>query len=381
MAAIEDQRLVPPQGAAKTNLLEVLRSLFRWKKVVLTACLIAALGSVVIVLLLPVYYQSTTIFFAASPDQSVPERLFGGGATAPEYYGNENDIDRLLTISESNELIDFLVDSFKLYEHYGIDPDGPKSRYNVHKHFKGLYDVTKTKRDAIELSMEDQDPELAAAIAKAARNQINILGQSMVKEGQNRTITTFEDNINAKETQIRVLSDTLQSLRQRYGIFNTEAQSESLTGQASVTESRLTNQQAKLKAFSESNVRGYRDSVAVYAVKVAGLEEEMTQLNSKLNRFNEGLSKVLLYTRQYELANSSLGYDKEKLKQYQATATADIPAVILVEDAAVPSVKSRPFRTLIVLASILVTFIFTVVGILIFEANKHIDWRSIYESK
>jgi capsule polysaccharide export protein KpsE/RkpR len=229
--------------------------------------------------------------------------------------------------------------------------------------------------------MEDEEPELAAAIAKTARNRINTLGQSLVKNGQNRTIATFVDNITAKERQIKVLSDTLQSLRQRYGIFNTEAQSESLTGQASSTESRLINFQAKLKAFSESNFRGYRDSVAVYEVKVAGLQEEMNQLNNKLSSFNEGLSKVEMFTNQYEMANTTLGYDKEKLKQYQATASADIPALILVEEATVPRVKSRPFRTLIVLASVLVTFIFTVIGILLFEANRDIDWQSIYEGK
>lgn len=379
MAAIEDKQTVSESGAAKTNLLDVLRSLFRWKKVILIACLIAALGSVVIVLILPVYYQATTVFFAASPDQSVPERLFGGGATAPEYYGNETDIDRLLTISESAELINFLVDSFKLYEHYEIERDGPKSEYNVRKHFMGLYEVTKTKRDAIELSIEDEDPERAAGMAKVARNQINLLGQSLIKEGQHRAIATFKSNITAKERQVSVLSDTLQRLRQYYGIFNPEAQSENLTGQASSTESNLINKQAKLEAFRESKIRGARDSVALYEVKVAGLRKEMDQLNIKLSLFNEGLSQVLMYERQQELANSTLGYDKEKLKQYEATVSADIPAVILVEDAAIPRIKSRPFRTLIVLAAIMVTFFFTVLGILLFEANKHIDWRSIYQ--
>ncbi|MEL7222069.1 MAG: Wzz/FepE/Etk N-terminal domain-containing protein, partial [Bacteroidota bacterium] len=210
MAAIEDQQTVSTSGTTKTNLLDVLRSLFRWKKVILTACLIAAVGSAVIVLLLPVYYQATTIFFAASPDQAVPERLFGSAESAPEYYGNESDIDRLLTISESNELVDFLVDSFQLYDHYEIDKEGLKSQYNVRKYFLGLYEVSKTKRDAIELSVEDEDPEIAAAITTAARNQINVLGQSLIKEGQNRAIATFEDNIEAKEQQIRILNDTLK---------------------------------------------------------------------------------------------------------------------------------------------------------------------------
>ena len=37
----------------KTDLLDVIRTLFRWKKVIIGACLVAGLGSAIIVLLLP----------------------------------------------------------------------------------------------------------------------------------------------------------------------------------------------------------------------------------------------------------------------------------------------------------------------------------------
>jgi tyrosine-protein kinase Etk/Wzc len=88
-----------------------------------------------------------------------------------------------------------------------------------------------------------------------------------------------------------------------------------------------------------------------------------------------------LYTRQYQEANTSLSEDKEKLKQYQATFQSDIPAMIIVEDAARPQVKSRPFRTLIVLAAIFVTFFFTMIGILLFEAYSDVDWKAVYHGK
>lgn len=380
MAAQNDPGLKDPKGEPKTDLIDVIRTLFRWKKVIIMACLIAGIGSAAIVLLLPVYYQSSTIFFAASPDQATPELLFGDGTIAPELYGNENDIDRLLTISESNELIDFLVDSFRLYQHYDIDEKSPRGRYSVRRHFLGLYDVTKTKRDAIQLSIEDKDPEFASVLAQAARTKIDHLGQLLIKDGQQRAITTFNSNIVAKDQQIGVLSDTLRSLRNRYGIYNTEAQSESLTALAAQTETKLNSARARLSLFQERGSR-FRDSVSVYEIKVAGLEEEFTQLNNKLDRFNQGLAQVLLYTRQYQEANTSLSEDKEKLKQYQATYLSETPAMIVVEEASTPLVKSRPFRTLIVLAAVFLTFFFSVIGILLFEAYRDIDWKAVYEGK
>ena len=55
--------------------------------------------------------------------------------------------------------------------------------------------------------------------------------------------------------------------------------------------------------------------------------------------------------------------------------------MIIVEDAARPQVKSRPFRTLIVLAAIFVTFFFTLIGILLFEAYSDVDWKAVYQGK
>ena len=155
------------------NLLGVLKTLFKWKKQIFLVCLIAGIGSVIISLLLPVYFQATTVFLAASPDQAKPELIFGSGTLEGEYYGNENDIDRILTIAESSELFDFLIDTFNLYQHYKIDSTANRAPYRVKKKLAKLYDVAKTKRDAIELSVEDQDKELAAAIANTARRKIN----------------------------------------------------------------------------------------------------------------------------------------------------------------------------------------------------------------
>lgn len=367
------------QSPQKPDLLGVIRTLFAWKKFISIACIITAIGSAAIVLLLPVFYQASTVFLAVSPDQATPELLFGE-SLSPQLYGNKNDIDRVLTIAESNELIDHLVDSFQLYEHYDIEMGSARADNAVRKTFRGLFEVTKTKRDAIQLSVEDEDPEFAAKITNAAREKINKMSQALLKSTQAKAIATFNQNVKAKESKLAILSDTLQSLRQKYGIYNSESQSEGITSQLASTQIGLANAQARLDAYKAKGAR-FRDSVSVNEVRVSGLEEELKQLNLQIGKFNEGLSGVLLYTRQYQEANSSLSENKEKLKQYQAIFDSDISSIILVEEATVPLIKSRPFRTLIVLASVLVVFLFSVIGILLFEAYSDLDWKSIYEGK
>ncbi|MBI5913753.1 MAG: hypothetical protein HY842_00100 [Bacteroidetes bacterium] len=209
----------------KDNLLGVISTIFKWKKIILATCGATAIGAAIVSLVLPVYYKSTTIFYAASPDLAVPAAIFGISAEAPDYYGTENDIDRILSIANSGELVAFMVDSFDLYERYDIDPKSPRGPYYVALEFESHFDVTKTKYDAIELSIEDEDKETAARMTNAARNFINALAQKIVKEGQAKTVRTFESNIAQKEADMKMMNDSMQRIRLRYGVYNTNPQS------------------------------------------------------------------------------------------------------------------------------------------------------------
>lgn len=364
----------------KDNLLGVLRTLFRWKKAIIYLCLAAGVIAAVVVLLVPVYYQASTVFFVTSPDQSKPELIFGNSLSEPELYGNESDIDRLLTISESNELVEFLIDSFQLYEHYGIDTANVKAPYYVKLKFFDLYDVQKTKRDAIQLSIEDRDPMVATQITRAARGRINAIAQNLIRSAQEKKIKTYEASMVQKKEQLGIIGDSLIRLRTKYGIFNTLAQSEILTSDLTSSEGQLAFTQARLKNL-EGTSNASRDSLIKLRSLVAGLEQQVNSLKEKLSLFNDGVAEVEVYNTQYKEATQALSEEQEKLKQYQAAYNASIPALIVVEEAEVPIIKSRPKRTLIVVAAVAVAFFFGVVGVLLFDNYRDINWREIYHGR
>lgn len=362
------------------NLIEVLRTIFKWKRPIFYVCLIAGLGAVLISLFLPNYYKAVTVFLAVSPDQAKPESLYGKSQLRTEYYGNENDIDRLMTIAESGELVNFLVDSFRLYERYKINPEQPKAAFKVQEKFLGLYEVKKTKRDAIELSVEDKDKAVAASIANAAREKIDEIARRLMREGLEKTIRSYEDNIKAKEGQLASLSDSLIAMRKVYGIYSIVGQSEAMPTQVSEAEALLVRNRAKLEAMK--NTRGIPlDTILLLQATVRGMEEEFDSLTVKMERFNLGLTKTGIFERQYLEANQSLSDDKERLKQVQATYHSVIPAMVIVEAAQIPVVKSRPKRSIIVLATTAIAFLFSIIGVLLFDTYKDINWREVYHAK
>lgn len=364
----------------KENLLGVLQTLFHWRKPILMVCTATMLGSAVICLFLPNYYKATTVFLAASPDQAQPELLFGRGAFAPQYYGSANDIDRLLTIAESEELISYLIDTFHLYGHYRIDSTRQKAPYKVREKFFDLFEVNKTKRDAIELSVEDRDRELAAQIANAARDRIDQIAQELIKDNQRKVMQSFELNISGKRRQLAAISDSLQQLRRDYGIFNSEAQSESLTDQYAQAEARLIRNRGRLEALRTTGGVP-RDSINALQALVRGQEEEVKTLAEKVELLNQGMAPVNIFYKQYLEANQSLGTDLEHYKLLTTAYESVIPATILVERAYVPVVKSRPRRSIIVLAATLIAFLFAVTGVLLINSYRSIDWREVFHAQ
>lgn len=355
------------------NLIGVLRTLFRYLRFIVIVCVLVGLGSIIISLLLPVYYKSSTIFLSASPELLTERGLFGTTTRDPQPFGDNNDNDRLLTIAESDELKAYLIDRFDLYEHYDIDSTGAKAAYYIREQLQGLYEVQKTKRDAIQLSIEDQEPEMAAAMANAARDKIDDINLQLAKAMQLNQIETFRQNIIEKNKSVLTLSDSLQAVRSRYGIYNTESQSETLSDLISTRQSRLISYQARLESSASARARD------TLRTAIIGLEKELTNLNEQLAQFNEGMPRIMALEEEYDQAVKQLTYDKERLKKLDAAYSADVSSVILVEKADVPLIKSRPIRSLLVIGSVLAAFLFSVLSVLLYDNYKELKWERIWK--
>lgn len=360
----------------KDHLLDAIGSLWRWRRAVIYTTLAAALISVVVALMVPVYYKSTTIFYAASPDMAMPERVFGTTNEAMEYYGEKADIDRILAIATSNDVADYLIQEFGLVEHYDIKASDPKAPYYVREKLRKHLKVQKNKFDAIELSIEDTDKELAATMANAARQKIDELAQRLIKESQAQVLRTYATSMQEKEAMLQVLSDSLQALRDRYGVFNTTTQSMQLSVLLAESASKLSMNRAKLSYLQNSSGIP-RDTITLLKAQVSAYEEETRSLTERINLFNQGMAGVEVLSQQHEEAREQLGVDKERLKQIQVMYNSYFPTIHLVEAGAVPIIKSRPKRSFLVIGATMAALVFSILGVLILELYRDVNWKSL----
>jgi len=362
----------------RDNLLSIVQSIFRRKKQIIWLCAIAGIGSIVISLLLSNYYKSTSVFYAASADVTRPVAV-GQDLKERDIFGQEEDLDKIMTCASSLQVVDHLVEKFDLYTHYDINPEDKKGKFKVREALQGLMDVKKTKYEAIELSIEDEDPKIAADMVNAAVDKINLIAQELVKSAQAKQIENRQSAMIEKQKSIQILGDTLSALSQRYGIFNVLAQSESISGSLTSVTGKLALVRAKLRSLQGSGFK--RDSINYIKAQEQGLIEQMNYLQGTADKFNQGSALVGSAHRELKTAQEQFAEDQERLKQLQAAHRSDSPMVLIQERGEVPVVKSRPKRSLLVIGAVFITFIFSVFFAILMDAYKDVNWKEIVNAK
>ena len=371
----------------KDSLLQVLGTLYPWRRHIMRITLAAFLLSVVGSLFLKNYYQGKTVFYAASQDLFKPEKVFGGGTTEMYYYGSGEDVDRILTVGNSHAVVDFLIDSFDLWKVYKIKPGTPKAKYKMRKAFRENYNILLTKQDALELTVEDKDPERAAAMANAATRLIDKEVKSIIKNSQIALASSYQRSINSKEKVMQNNLDSLIAYRDKSGIYDPGGQTEILATRVTEVTNAVEREKASLESLRKSSSKKVKDSIDIIEARIIGYDRELAILNGtdpnshySLKNFNKAKGKVELLESRYYRSYEQIGYDLEKLKLYNAAIDIDVPALHLIEAAEVPLYKSRPKRSIIVLACTLAAFLFSIAGVLALESYRQMDWGVVFKA-
>lgn len=366
------------------NLLSVLRTLWRWRKPLIIVTSVAAIGSIIVSLLLPVYYKASTTFYPANPGLKSPVYLFGDASEVLSPFGSEDDLDRLLAYAESKDLTDHIIKKFDLYKVYKIDSTNTKAPYKIQRKLFKLYNAVKNANGAIEISVEDKSKERARDMANSILVKIDELDRNAVKSREKSVLKTLELELSGKDTYLKSMRDTLTKLRTQYGIYDVEAQSEFISKTLPSIKAALASSKARRQYYQKNG--GARDSIRNLSAKINGYQSVLKAYEGdgsgfNVNTFNEGREKVLYLQTFLEKYYEELTEQREHYRQYKSVYESDISSVYVTERAYMPSIKSYPIRWIIVAASILITFVFCFMAILLIEQYKDVKWSDITDEK
>lgn len=343
-----------------SSLLAVIK---KWIGKILVATLFIAVVSALISLALPDYYKASTTFYASNPDLASAPGI--GPTNEPLYiFGNENDLDRLISLANSSEIQKHLIRKFDLYKHYGMDSTSAKAELEMDMKFKSLFKTVKTKYDAVELTVEDKDPELAAKIAKEAREASAKLAQQWIVKSQSSVTTSYDQNIADLEKRGKILNDSMQYLKRANQIFDSRYQLEAIAFKITQNNDNLYNSQAKVKFYQRHSDP---DSLRKYMAMQASSENLKTYYDKQTITFNSVWSQLLKLEQEFIRLTDQISITRERKDQLNSYANASIKTTLVVDEVSVPKVKSRPKRMIIVLACTLVGFALSLFGALMIE--------------
>ena len=211
----------------ETNLIDLIKTVWKWKKTILAVTFVCTLLSIIASLMMPNYYKSTSLFYASSQDLAKPMPI-GDSDRQVNYYGDDGDIDHLLSIAHSLPLKKYLIDSFDLYTHYKIKKKSATAEHKVRKKLGSLMSVQKTEFGAITLGIEDKNKETSYLMTKASTDYIDRGASGQWKDSQQSLLDSYAAKIVESESTILMINDSLSQLKKKYGIFDLVNQSEIL---------------------------------------------------------------------------------------------------------------------------------------------------------
>lgn len=368
----------------ETNLLDILASIYRWRKQLGYLVGGVGIGAVIITLCLSNYYTAYTTFIPANEEK----QLFNTeNAENNSLYGDEDAIDRALIFANSPVLINYMIQTFDLANRYAINASTPKGQDKVANRFLDLYKVKKNQYSGIEVSIADTDPQMAARMIDSLVWKLGDLYRNATFGNKQLIIQTYEQAIKNKQLTIQSISDSLSRLRKEFKIYDVKQQSEMLSKIALEAESQLIEAQSKLEVFrlsgKKDSITNYEAAVRAHTEKIRILQnKEDSSLNSSINieRFNRGRDVISYYEILAEGISDEMAEMQTKCDQFKAQANSKAEAIIILEPVQIPKVKSYPGRSLMVIGAVFLAFVLGVIAILMLEASKRVDWTKITQS-
>lgn len=369
------------------TLLDITGILYRWRKPLLSLILATAVGSAIVSLLLDDYYTATATFVPTNEEQ----KLFDSAGNLT-LYGGDDAVSRILIFAESAPFVKHMIKEFDLAERYDIDDSTPKGRNLVERRFKKLYDIKRNKHSGLEVSIQDTDREMAYKMVIASLKKIEELYRSATSGNKELIKETYEKAIAEKEAELIQVADTLTILRKKFNIFDVKQQSVSLAHMLTTLEGKIEYDRAKLQSFRENNAS--RDSIVNVSARIAGATRQRDLMRgggntspnepataSDIYAFNQGRDLVIYWETKIANLNEELSLIITQFAKFKTHAYSNIAGIIVLEPVQVPTLKSYPIRSLLVVGAILIAIILGIIGVLILDAYKRVDWKEVLYEK
>jgi LPS O-antigen subunit length determinant protein (WzzB/FepE family) len=206
---------------------------FAWdKKWVLIIISVAAflISLIVSLQIHPRFRSNVTMFPAASVSVSknlVETNVITSDTKDILTFGEDEEAERLLQILYSDQVRDNVIARFNLMQHYKIDTSSRYPYTQLMNKYKSNVKFRRTQFLSIEISVLDEDAQMAADIANTIAGYIDSVFYNIKFSRAKEAYQIVEQEYNNSRGSISQMTDSLMIIRS-FGINDYESQSEGL---------------------------------------------------------------------------------------------------------------------------------------------------------
>lgn len=305
----------------------MVKLLLKRKKQIVIIVAFAAIVSSLVSLLLKTKYKSEAVVYPAN--------------LSP--YSAETETEQLLQLFNSKDVTDSVIKNCNLLFHYGIDTTSPQYYSDLMNTYRDNVSFSKTEYESVVVEVLDVNPEMAAEMVGMIITMVNNKAKNLQQEKAWEVVRVKKKQLDAKKHEIDSMENELKILRTKYGLLSYDVQVEEV-----------------VKRYLKERVKpGYNSSTAS-SQEMLSLLGSLKEKGGEFVSLTENLIKERTFYNQIKVEYETAFKDANKELTYTNVVTYPKPA----------DTKAYPIRWLIVLLSVLSTFMFTVVGILLIEKYK-----------
>ncbi len=296
-------------------------------------------------------YKSSVIMFPVSTN-SISKALIASNTNGKQdimEFGAEEEAEQMLQILYSSKIKQRVIQKFDLFKHYDIKPDSKTKMTDLYKEFESNITFKRTEFMAVEVTVLDKDPQMAADIANDISNLVDTVKNEIQKERAIQGFKIIEREHNNLLNEMKINEDSLNKIRLR-GVTNYESQAERFNEQYAI-------------ALSKGNTKG------------------ATLIKQQIDTLAKYGGSYVTLSQLFESQVKQLAELREKYNEAKVDAEQTLPQKFMVDRAYKAEKKSYPVRWLIVVVSTFSAFILAVLSIIIIQTIRSYEIKPVESDK
>lgn len=204
----------------QTETSTIFRILTTQRRKILALSLSAAALGLVLGLFKTKRYSAETTFILKNHLFADRTYLYSKDMRYINYYAPEDDIERLIALTDADNVLNSLIGQLNLVAYYKTDTTKPKAFRILKKKIAKQVEITRTPEKHAILTYEDKNPEMAARIANKYLELIELNLRINYNSVRADVYRALQNKIAEEDSALLVLTDSLASLRKYYGIYD-----------------------------------------------------------------------------------------------------------------------------------------------------------------